>query len=95
VPCDLPQHTDTISVLHRACTHDTSDRGGYLHTGFAQGTDRGGHLHTGFAQGTDRGGYLHAGSTQELDRDDWLRGQPTMVRQERLQVGDLTSASGR
>jgi hypothetical protein len=81
VQCDLPQHTDTSSVLHRACTHDTSDRVGYLHTGFAQDTDRGGYLRTGFAQ--------------DPDRDNWLRGQPTMVRQERLQVGDLTSASGR
>ncbi|KAL0042856.1 hypothetical protein WJX79_001653 [Trebouxia sp. C0005] len=57
VPCDLPQHTDTSSGLHRACTHDTSDRGGYLHTGFAQ----------------------------DADRSNWLRGQPILVRQERLQ----------
>ncbi|DBA76407.1 hypothetical protein WJX77_011009 [Trebouxia sp. C0004] len=57
VPCDLPQHTHTSSVLHRTCTHDTSDRGGCWHTGFAQ----------------------------DPDRDNWLRGQPTMVRQERLQ----------
>jgi hypothetical protein len=108
VPCDLPQHTDTSSVLHRACTHDTSDRGGYLHTGLAQGTDGGGHLHTGFAQctdrggylptgfaqGTDRGDYLHTGFAQDPDRDNWLRWKPIMVRQERLQVADLTSASG-
>ena len=108
VPCDLPQHTDTSSVLHRACTHDTSDRGGYLHTGLAQGTDGGGylhtglaqgtdgggHLHTGFAQCTDRGGYLPTGFAQDPDRDNWLRWKPIMIRQERLQVGDLTSASG-
>ena len=78
VACDLPQHMHTSSVLQKACTHDTSDRGGYLHAGFAQGTDR--------------GGYLHAGFAQDPDRDNWLRGQPTVVRQERLQVGDLASA---